>query len=132
MDKFFIYLTDVTPENGPHCFVAKSHGRNGQPRALLQRGQTRISDEDVRQHYPAEAFLEFTGPAGTIIAEDSRGFHKGKPVQSGDRLILELEFSDSLFGAVYPKTHLKSSYAPPLLEMARKYPRSYSHFIVDV
>jgi len=129
--KFFVYLTDVTPENGPHCFVAKSHRRNGQPRELLRRGQTRIPDGDVRRCYPAEALLEFTGPAGTIIAEDSRGFHKGKPVQSGDRLILEFEFSDSLFGATYPKTHLKSTYTKMLRDRARKYPRSYSHFIVD-
>src|SRR5690606_18205340 len=23
--KFFIYLTDVAPENGPHCFIRGSH-----------------------------------------------------------------------------------------------------------
>ena len=32
--KFFIYLTDVTPENGPHVYVAKSHTRGGKPDTL--------------------------------------------------------------------------------------------------
>ena len=129
--KFFIYLTDVTPENGPHCFVAGSHKKNGQPRQLLKRGYARIPDEDVRPHYPADAFLEFTGPRGTIIAEDTRGYHKGKPLQAGDRLILDLEFSDSLFGKDYIKTHIKSPHLAPLAERIQAYPRTYSKFILD-
>jgi hypothetical protein len=29
--KFFIYLTDVTPDSGPHFFIAKSHRTGGIP-----------------------------------------------------------------------------------------------------
>jgi hypothetical protein len=97
--KFFIFLTDVGPENGPHCFVAGSHRTRGIPDHLLARGYARIPDADVRAAYPSERFIEFTGSRGTILAEDTRGLHKGKPLTRGDRLVLEFEFSNSLFGA---------------------------------
>jgi ectoine hydroxylase-related dioxygenase (phytanoyl-CoA dioxygenase family) len=103
--KFFINLTDVTEDNGPHCFIAGSQQTHGIPRQLLAEGYARLSDEQVRKEYPADSFIEFTAPAGTILAEDTRGLHKGKPLIKGDRLMLEFEFSVSLFGA----TPLKES-----------------------
>ena len=100
--KFFIYLTDVNTNNGPHCFIAKSHKIKGIPDSVLSRGYARISDNDIKSIYPPERVIEFTGSAGTIIAEDTRGLHKGKVLEKGQRLILELEFSNSLFGASLP------------------------------
>ena len=97
--KFFINLTDVTAENGPHCFIAGSQQTCGIPRHLLAKGYTRLSDEQVRREYPTDSFIEFAAPAGTILAEDTRGLHKGKPLIKGDRLMLEFEYSVSLFGA---------------------------------
>jgi hypothetical protein len=96
--KFFVYLTDVGPHSGPHCFVRASHGTDGIPRELLDRGYVRLSDADVARLYPADAVRRFTAPRGSIIAEDTRGLHKGEPVLGGDRLMLEFEFSNSLFG----------------------------------
>ncbi len=43
--------------------------------------------------------MEFTGEAGTIIAEDTIGLHKGKNVTKGRRLILQFEYALSMFGA---------------------------------
>jgi phytanoyl-CoA dioxygenase PhyH len=112
--KFFINLTDVTEENGPHCFIAGSQQTHGIPRRLLAEGYTRLSDEQVRKEYPAESFVEFTAPAGTVLAEDTRGLHKGRPLIKGDRLMLEFEYSVSLFGATplkdskFQKYHSKS------------------------
>jgi hypothetical protein len=100
--KFFVYLTDVDVHNGPHCFVAKSHKTKGIPNEILSRGYTRISDKDIRAIYSSDRILEFAGPAGTIIAEDTRGLHKGKVIEQGHRLILEFEFSNSLFGGSLP------------------------------
>jgi len=96
--KFFMYLTDVTPESGPHCFVAGSHRTGGIPRRLLKRGYARLPDADVQREYHADAIKHFVAPRGSIIAEDTRGLHKGLPVLHGDRLMLEFEFSNSLFG----------------------------------
>lgn len=97
--KFFIYLTDVTEKSGPHCFVRGSQRTGGIPARLLDRGYVRLPDEDVAACYPREDFVEFVAPRGTVIVEDTRGLHKGRRVEAGDRLMLEFEFSGSLFGA---------------------------------
>ena len=92
--KFFIYLTDVKPENGPHCFIAGSHRTGGIPQNLLAKGYSRLTDEEVAAAYPENRFVEFAAPRGTIIAEDTRGLHKGKNPGHGDRLVLQLQFSN--------------------------------------
>jgi len=96
--KFFIYLTDVEPQNGPHCFVEGTHRTGGIPQDFLKRGYVRISDQEIQAAFSHDRLIEFTGPRGTIIAEDTRGLHKGRPILRGHRLILEFEFSNSLFG----------------------------------
>lgn len=101
--KFFFYITDVNPENGPHCFVSGSHKTKGIPRALLRKGYTRLTDEEVLQYFDQRDIIEFSGVQGTIIAEDTRGLHKGKHVLSGDRLVFQLQYTNSGFaGAIHP------------------------------
>src|SRR5262249_18513531 len=98
--KYFIYLTDVGPGDGPHCFVRRSHLRR--PKELLRDG--RFQDEEINQSYDRSDVLEFTAPKGTIIAEDTRGLHKAKMPTDGNRLILQLEMTSCLFGPGYPKS----------------------------
>ena len=100
--KFFMYLTDVTPQSGPHCFVAGSHRTGGIPKRLRDKGYVRLTDEDVAREYSADAIKTICAPRGSILVEDTRGLHKGLPVLSGDRLMLEFEFSNSLFGGNPP------------------------------
>lgn len=95
--KFFIYLTDVTPETGPHVYIQGSH-RNI-PFALRSDG--RKTDDAVRKAGLWENVQEICGPAGTLMAVDTIGLHKGKTPLTGDRLALENEFATSLFGADY-------------------------------
>lgn len=122
--RFFIYLTDVGPENGPHCFVKGSHRTGAIPHELLKLGYVRQSDETILRTYGKEAFCEFSGKRGTIIAEDSRGFHKGKMLTKGDRLLLAFELSNTLFGA--NKRHrIRKIRHHRFGEFARKYPRIY-------
>ena len=126
--KFFIHLTDVSSENGPHCFVKHSHRSGQKPRELLRRGYCRIPDEDMERHFPKQSFTEITGPKGTIFAADTRGFHKGKPVIKGDRLIFQIEFCDSLFGGDYWELPYPRHANPAFTAMIEKYPRIYSRF----
>jgi hypothetical protein len=95
--KFFFYLNDVGPQNGPHCYV-KGSLRNI-PKPILQ--DRRIEDDEIAAHYPSSDIIELTGSAGTIMAVDTRGFHKGKSLLMGKRLLLQLQFSNSVFGAPY-------------------------------
>jgi hypothetical protein len=105
-------LTDVGPENGPHKFIAGSHRTGGIPGELLKKGYARLTDEEVAPHYRPADFIEFTAPRGTIIAEDTRGLHKGQHVNSGHRLMLQIQFSNSLFGPPYPKISFGLVQAP--------------------
>lgn len=95
--KFFVYLTDVTPQTGPHVFVAGSHRRK--PQALRRDG--RFEDADIARHYPAEAIRSICAPRGTVFAADTRGLHKGQPVLAGERLVLQVEFALNRFGQSY-------------------------------
>jgi hypothetical protein len=122
--KWFIYLTDVDTGTGPHCFVRGSHRTGAKPFELLKRGYQRISDEDMARHYPAGDLLELNGPKGSIFVEDTSGFHKGKPPRTGPRLVIELEFSNSLYGALFPREVSVGADADPrLLDLARLRPQ---------
>lgn len=97
--KFFIYLTDVTPDTGPHVYLRGSH--RSVPRSL--RGDGRQTDDAVREAGLGHEIKELCGPAGTLMAVDTIGLHKGKTPISGDRLALENEFATSLFGMNYER-----------------------------
>ena len=101
--KFFIYLTDVTPDTGPHVYVRGTHAHL--PRSL--RGDGRKTDDAVKAAGLGANVSELSGPAGTIMAVDTIGLHKGKTPISGDRLALENEFSTSLFGTDYETPHFQ-------------------------
>jgi hypothetical protein len=126
--KFFIYLTDVTPANGPHLFVAGSHRTNVIPPMLLRKGYSRLTDDEVHQVFGKKDIIEFSAPRGTIIAEDTRGLHKGRHVFGGDRLMLQIQFSNSLFGATYPGAKLPDILSPELRARMGQYPDLYSAY----
>lgn len=112
--KVFIYLTDVGPNDGPHSFIEGSHGRGGIPQHILNKGYVRLTDEEVLAEYGAAKEITFSAPKGTIIVEDTRGLHKGNAVSGNARLILQLQFSNSLFGGVYAKSRFPAERTPEL------------------
>jgi hypothetical protein len=128
--KVFIYLTEVGPDNGPHCFVAGSQRTGGIPPELLSKGYVRLNDEEVSRYFPSERMKEFNAPAGTIIFEDTRGLHKGKAVRQGDRLMLQLQFSNCLFGGAYQPAVFRSM-IPDLKKMSEMYPGIYKNYLRD-
>lgn len=130
--KFFIYLTDVSTDNGPHTFISESHISNGIPRSLLNRGYTRLTDAEVAEFYDKKSFIEFNAPRGTVIAEDTRGLHKGKNVFADHRLMLQLQFSNCLFGLnnpSYAKTRFDAIYSPSLDVKIQSNPKIFSSFL---
>ena len=106
--KIFIYLTDVGPNDGPHAFISGSHKSGGIPTQFLDRGYVRLSDNDVQSYYGKSQEVIFTAPRGSVIIEDTRGLHKGTEIKAGgkSRLLLQLQFSNSLFGAQKPTAKL--------------------------
>jgi ectoine hydroxylase-related dioxygenase (phytanoyl-CoA dioxygenase family) len=126
--KFFIYLTDVGPDNGPHSFVRGSHRTGGIPATLLSKGYARLSDGEVNRHYDPRDVVAFLAPRGTVLAEDTRGLHKGHAVLAGDRLMLQLQFSNSLFGGAYPPAMFRTL-SKPLRDMVGAFPRVYGNYL---
>jgi hypothetical protein len=122
--KFFVYLTDVTDQTGPHCYVAGSHRRK--PQSLLRDG--RFRDEELEEHYASVDFIELTGPKGTVFVADTRGFHKGKPVKSGNRLMFQIEFAISLFGQNYPPIEVTDAFSLEFVNVIEAHPHIYSKF----
>jgi hypothetical protein len=125
----FIYLTDVTPDSGPHTFVRGSHRPGAIPWRFLSRGYERLTDEEVIDHYGQENVIEFLGPRGTILFEDTRGLHKGKHVLNGDRLIFQLSYVDSMFGGEAEVSKLPRHCTQSLGEMIARVPRLYHHYL---
>ena len=97
--KLFFYLTDVGEDNGPHEFVAGSNADYAEHSPTKLRSSKRLDDERLQRSYPKERFRRFTGPRGSLIVEDTSGFHKGSPVRAGHRLMLQLEYATSLYGS---------------------------------
>lgn len=123
--KFFLYLSDVGPENGPHCFIRNSHRRL--PKEL--REHRRFSDEEVFQHFPRENEIAIVAPRGSICAVDTRGLHKGAVVKSGHRLIFQVEFAVNLFGGWdYPKVALGEKATSHFRKMMSLYPKTYENY----
>ena len=105
--KIFIYLTDVNKDNGPHCYISGTHKVGNKPQEILDRGYVRVVDKELENHYPKSSFKEVTGPAGTVVFGDTGCWHKGKPIIKGDRLILQLEYTSSMFGSNFPKIKIQ-------------------------
>jgi hypothetical protein len=99
--KFFVYLTDVDSDNGPHCVVPTSH-RPDIAGWKLRLGTVRISDERIERAYPGMT-RELVGPKGIVIAEDTRAFHKGKQPRRGCRFVLEFYFVNVVVGTETPE-----------------------------
>jgi len=103
--KYFIYLTEVTPNTGPHCLVPTTHKRDRAGRPYRTPLRSRITDEEIEAAYPG-CQIELYGPAGTILAVDTRCWHKGKVPTSDHRLILEIYFTSHAVGESLPPEHL--------------------------
>jgi hypothetical protein len=73
--------------------------------------------------------VELCGPRGTILAVDTRGYHKGKTPTSGHRLIAQLIFSWPEYNVHAPRQPLPSQLDPALSRAMEESPRVFEHFM---
>jgi hypothetical protein len=127
---FFIYLTDVMPQNGPHVYVRGSHLAGIDSAApLLARGYVRIPDEDIRAAFGHDKIVELCGKRGTVLAVDTRGFHKGKMLTAGHRLMCQLTYSCPPYSGAHDRIqYLPRTVDATLLASMRKEPRIYEKY----
>jgi hypothetical protein len=130
--KYFVYLTDVTPQNGPHVFVRGSHRANHPAAdAILKRGYVRISDQDIFEAFGTENVIEICGLRGTVLVADTRGFHKGKMPLAGHRLIAQLFYCCPQFNLHGPRQPLPHKIHPALADAIKATPRVFERFPVS-
>lgn len=85
--KFFIYLTDVSSENGPHIYVK---GTSASPKLRKIR---RYQDHEIEETFGKENVMTFIEPKGSTFMVDTYGFHKGLLPKAGKRLLLQVQYS---------------------------------------
>jgi len=95
--KVFIYLNDVDTSNGAHVYVEGSHRENKFVSKQGYKFSDRIDDNDIETVYGKEKVIAMEGKKGTIILEDTNGFHKGTPIHEGHRVLLQIEYANSLY-----------------------------------
>jgi hypothetical protein len=95
-DGVYVFAERINP-----CFVRGTHRRDAEGVELRARGPVRIPDEDIVSTYGKERVLEICRQRGTLIALDTRAFHKGVKPMHTDRLIFELNYANSTYTLGY-------------------------------
>lgn len=120
--KIFILISDVTEETSPHYYIKGTHIPGKKPKSLLDRGYVRIPDADIESFYSKDDIVMITGESGTVFAGDTKCWHKGSVVKSGHRLLLEFQYSSSLFGAECTSEYKVHNYTNEFREFCQNNP----------
>ena len=123
--KFFFYLTDVHNENGPHCYVRGSH----RVKPLTTGLEGRRTDDEIEKAFKEEDILEICGKKGAILAVDTSGLHKGKPLTKDKRLLFQLEFANTLYGNSYEVVTLPKDISKEVKETIKEYKYTYNQVL---
>lgn len=92
--KAILYLNNVDSQTGPFQYLNGSHQfsniLNFQKNFGFKYNQYRYTDNEIENviKQSPEILEEFTGEAGTLLLVDTRGIHRGKPIESGVRYAL--------------------------------------------
>ncbi len=103
--KLFVYLTDVHESSGPHAVIPGTHRRR--PEVLWE--DVRHSDAKLEREGVLESEVRIHGPAGTVLLVDTSMLHKGVHPVDNARLILQIQYANSLFGRPIPDSERKVS-----------------------
>ena len=87
--KSFLYLTDVTEDNGPFTIIKNSAEAY---KDVEWFSNNRISQETVDEYFNAEDIIKLTASKGTVILADTSFVHRGAEIKSGQRVTLTTYF----------------------------------------
>ena len=126
--KFFIFLSDCTLNNGPHKFIESSHLTSKIPNEIVKKGYKRIEDNLISNYFSEDKIKSFIGEAGSVLIEDSVGLHRGSQVLSGRRVMMQVQFSSSLFGAKKEVITFPNQMTENFKEALKNYPKIFKNF----
>jgi hypothetical protein len=126
--KVFFLLTDQDLETGAHIYVPGTQRDGGIDSRLLSRGYARLQDDEVNEFHPRSTWKTMEGNAGVILLEDTRGLHKGTNLVRDHRLMLQFEYTQSLFGHAphLATTNLAPVNDPHWQQMQAQYPETFA------
>ena len=87
--KFFIYLSDVAFENGPHQYAIKSHYKKNGP-LILNRP---FDDKVISENYQIKSY---EGKSASCFFTDGFGYHRGLPPKT-ERLVIGIDLGSNFF-----------------------------------
>ncbi len=87
--KVFIYLNDVDENNGAHTYVKESI--NNMIHTPDYKATKRIDEKIINNKY-GDKVINICGKKGSIIFEDTYGFHKGSVLNTGHRFMLQFQY----------------------------------------
>lgn len=85
--KFMIYLNDVDEYGGAFEYIPESHKVSSKLLTNSFNNYFRYDLDDISKLYPNKS-IKLSGRAGTLIAFDSSGLHRGSPILKGKRYAL--------------------------------------------
>jgi hypothetical protein len=90
--KIFAYLRAVEDGAGPFTYAPGTHPKGrvrAEPESFREpgHGNRRSTDEQMARVVPPELWVRATGPAGTLLFADTRGYHKGGYARTQERLV---------------------------------------------
>jgi hypothetical protein len=89
--KFFFYLTDVGPDDGPHSYIKKEPRSRTLLHQLLGQRVASIPEQQLVETYGAGQVVTVCGPAGLGFVGDPYYFHRGSTPTQRSRLMLQIE-----------------------------------------
>lgn len=87
--KFFIFINDIQAQAGTHNYIQGSHHHVKPDGFGISR---RYERDELLDFYGVGNEMVFSGAAGTILAEDTAGFHRGITPTAGYRMLLQLQY----------------------------------------
>jgi hypothetical protein len=94
--KVFVYLSDVDEGAGPFTYAPGTHGKGRvrqKPHYILEGDTKRSTDAQMAAVVPCDNWVTCTGPRGTIVFADTRGYHKGGLSRERDRVLYVCMFT---------------------------------------
>jgi hypothetical protein len=94
--KIFVYLSNVDEGAGPFVYAPGTHRKGSlrsEPRSFDENGVRRWGDEEMGMVVPPEKWVKATGPMGTIVFADTRGYHRGGLARERDRTLYTCMFT---------------------------------------
>lgn len=97
--KFFIYLTDVGEDNGPFCYVPKTHGLRKYEKYIrwllweVFHARKYLYSFKLDQKQCELDEVKVTGPAGTVFCADTTGYHRASAPLIGERQVFVVSYT---------------------------------------